>query len=203
MCKLIELVGSSTAAGCFGLRSTSMMRKLFVLIALIATISGCGSDTASKAPVRGQPQTELPSPAPTSSASLRGKWRVPDDGQTVIDFSAMAIGEERPSEEMLYTCDHWTWGNRVRNYTNSGISPTTELPDLAPGSQQGIYKITGTEQTGVIQVGYLKNTGFRNDICRIMSSERYTYVVNGDVLVFTLVAPGKPYDASTMTMTRE
>lgn len=177
-----------------------MLRKL-VLIGLLVSTFGCGSDRSPGNSSVSQPQTENPDPAPASG--LRGKWRFADVAQTVIDFSALDVEEERPSEEILATCDTQAWENKTRKYTNSGVSPMSTLPDLNPGVQQGVYKIMGGEQLGVLQFGYLKNSGFSNDICRILSGERYSFTVSDDALTLAIVAPGKPYDGSSMTLTRE
>ena len=170
------------------------MQKLFITITLLSlSLFSCGSDRDAGG------ETPLPQ---VETLGLQGKWQLPDDGQTVLDFSVLTFDEERSSEEILYTCDHWTWGNRARDYTNSGTAPGQELEGLSPGTQRSLYKITGTAKSGSLRIGYLRNSRFPNDICRIMSGERYDFSVSGNTLSLKMVAPGKSWDGSVLTATR-
>jgi hypothetical protein len=172
------------------------MKNVILAIVLAFNLFACGKG--------GDSMTKNPTPSPTATASP-----VPEDvvfvnaaGARLI-VSNLEVGVETSSTALIPMCDTETFNGTVRDYTNNGT--VTPLPDLAAGLQQGVVIAMGDDVSGVIQFGHLKNAaGQAADPCRQLSSERYAYeFVSEDLLILTVIAPGKAWDGIEVEYTRE
>jgi hypothetical protein len=134
-----------------------IIRKIIPAI-LICVFSGCGSSNNA-----------APDPSPTLGSSILEKWVSSDPSLNLtIDFSQMNLGNEYSSNSLV-VC-------------NGSYDSTSDSTTPVNGVDPGYVLLSGTPESGTLQVGNLEYVGASNPFCQETSKEPYTYQITNGVL---------------------